>query len=677
MRKLIIKHLRLINFKGIRQASATFGRTATTVSGDNGTGKSTIADAFAWLLFGKNAAGSADTQFGIKTVDADGHPIPDLDHEVEGAFSLIDTATGAVEDFTLRRSYKEEWRTRQGETERYLGGHHTDYFWNDIPVKKSEYEARIAAVIPSEAFRLLTDPAAFLSLNWEAMRAKLTEIAGDVNPADIAEGIQRWNDLLCEMNGATLEEYRTVLGAQRKRVDAELQKIPTRKDELTRAPPATPDYAALELRKQVLESAIADIDAANSNIAERRRVQYEQAAKVQERINAQEAAKRQAKHEADMAAADARNAALRRRSEAESAIRLKEAEMQQHINGANAARRALHDVADLRTRAEALGAELVELRSQFQGIYNSCYTPGSLICPRFGHECTDPTACGKGEEEFNAAQVRSLTDMRTRGQQLNERIAAMEAEAADREATANAALNTAETRRLELESQIAQARAALPSIPATVVIDYTALPTYREAEARIAELKKQIDDIMATPGGGTPTGYVHTDAKRHAQMELDEVKRKLGLKEVIEAHERRQRELDEQTRKLAAEKAAIERKLAELEEFNVAIMNAAEERVNAHFDMVKFRMFRTLVNGNREPACIPTVRGVNIRDVNTAAQINAGLDIIQTLTRHHRFTAPIFIDNCESVATLRKPCDSQTIRLEFVKGQPLTVTPEE
>ena len=68
------------------------------------------------------------------------------------------------------------------------------------------------------------------------------------------------------------------------------------------------------------------------------------------------------------------------------------------------------------------------------------------------------------------------------------------------------------------------------------------------------------------------------------------------------------------------------------------------------------------INGGVNECCEAMVNGVPYADANRAAQINAGLDIINTIARHYGITAPVFIDNAEAVNELI-PCDSQVIRL--------------
>ena len=678
MRQLRIKRLALVNFKGIRHAEATFTEAGATISGDNGVGKSTMADAFSWLLFGKNAAGDTDQRFSIKTVDASGAFIPDLEHTVEGDFTLVDTETAEVKEIRMRRSLVEDWKTAPGETGRTLKGHHTDDYGGDIPVKKSEYEANVAEAIPAEVFKVITDPYAFLALPWETMRNKLTEITGDVKPEDVARGVADFEALLNQLSGATLEQYRQAIGAQRKRVVAELDAIPTRKDELTRATPETPDYTALEARRAELAKKIADLDAAAGSVAERRRLQYEQAGELQRQIGEQQKAQQAAIHEAEMARLEAENQQNRARREMEQRQDNLRRELRRIDQSAEGAKWMITQAETYNRDADNKEKKLAELRAQFQKLDASTYTPGALRCPRYGHICTDPEACSHGEAEFNESQAESLKALNREGCALRDGIKKLRDDAArmvseyDASRAKNDALRDAKTAELD---QVTIQLATLPPIASLPAVDPATLPKWRAAADQIAELTRQREAIMAAPVDGATAAPAYPDEKRHAQMELDEIARKLGLRAVIETNERRQKELDQQARTLAQEKANLEKKLATADAFSVALMDAVEQKVNQHFNTVQFRMFKTLVNGTKQPDCIATVNGVHYRDVNTAGQINAGLDIIETLTRFHQYTAPIFVDNCESVARLRIPEGSQVIRLEFKAGQPLTVTP--
>ena len=70
------------------------------------------------------------------------------------------------------------------------------------------------------------------------------------------------------------------------------------------------------------------------------------------------------------------------------------------------------------------------------------------------------------------------------------------------------------------------------------------------------------------------------------------------------------------------------------------------------FDIVKFKMFEQQINGGESETCICTVNGTPYSDLNTAMRVNAGLDIINTLSGHYNVIAPIFIDGRESVVNL-------------------------
>ncbi|URM37190.1 AAA family ATPase [Flavobacterium anhuiense] len=124
MKKIEIKGINLTNFKGILKLSLNFSHN-TDIFGANGTGKSTVYDAFLWLLFNKNAEEKKD--FSIKnTVDTS---LNRQDHEVEGLFEING------DPITLRKVYKEKWQKKKGSEVAEYTGNETVYFWNEVPMQ--------------------------------------------------------------------------------------------------------------------------------------------------------------------------------------------------------------------------------------------------------------------------------------------------------------------------------------------------------------------------------------------------------------------------------------------------------------------------------------------------------------------------------------------------------------
>ena len=76
MQNIHIPRLTLRNFKGHGEFTLTTTGLVTQVFGNNGLGKTTIADAYNWLLFDKDSTGKKD--FDIKPLDSKGQPAHNL-----------------------------------------------------------------------------------------------------------------------------------------------------------------------------------------------------------------------------------------------------------------------------------------------------------------------------------------------------------------------------------------------------------------------------------------------------------------------------------------------------------------------------------------------------------------------------------------------------------------------
>lgn len=689
-----IKSLTLINFKGLRNVTVTFGNDVTTISGRNGTGKTTIADGFYWLFFGKDSEGNTDSKFGIKTNDANGNFIPDLEHQVAGVFDVIDTETGEAETVELRRVYVEEWKTEKGTTERTLKGHHTDYFYNGVPLKtKTEYDAKVAAIIPEDLFKVITDPYYFLTLHWKAQREYLLRMAGTISDTDIAANRAEFSELLRRVTGKTMEEYRKEISARRGKVETQLEKIPTRKDEVTRNTPIAPDYAALETEKKQIQADLADIDAAASSAAEANRVAYEQAAKIQGEINTKKAEQNKIVFDAKEAA---RKAAYETNRVADDATRDLLQVQREETSEANYYAREKSvltaSIATAKRRKEDAEKEVTALRVRWEAVNNEQFqektyqTAGPLLCPIFGHQCADPGAVQRHQcdamaaaeafkknqdterANFYANQTARLDRMDEEGAQLNKtikeqdgEIARLTSEAAKLDTKHNEAVADFASRKANLEKVIADN----PRVSTDPTINPQNLPAWVGLQKEIDQLEARRSAITAPAPGATTD---HAAKKAQLSARLSEIDQKLGLRATIEASERRLVELDKEAATLAQEKASLQIEEDLIYDFVKDRMAEVERRVNGLFDGVEFRMYKTLVNGDKEPDCVAYIGGVRYQDKNHAGQINAGLAVINALCAFHGVNAPIFVDNAESVNEF-PPVSSQLIRLVVSNGE--------
>ncbi len=693
-RQVTLKRLTLVNFKGLRNVVVEFGDGVTTISGRNGTGKTTIADSFAWLLWGKDSEGNSDSKFGIKTNDAEGNFIPDLEHGATGLFDVVDTETGEASSVELRRVYVEEWKTPKGSTERTLSGHHTDYFFNGVPLKKAEYDAKVAAIIPEDLFKVITDPYYFLTLHWKAQREYLLTMAGKINDADVAATREEFAALLHRVTGKTMEEYKKEISVRRGRIEAQLDKIPTRKDEATRNTPVAPDYAALESEKAQIQEDLANIDAAATSEAEANRVAYEQAAKIQAEINTKRDAQAKALQDAKEAA---RAAAYETNRVADEAARdLAQIQRDEESENKYYSREKsviTASIATAKRRKEGYEAQVADLRKRWEAVNNEQFqeqqapTAGPLICPVFGHQCADPGAANRHQCDaaaalesfrknqdtaraaFIANQTARLDKMDAEGQELNRLIAAQDAEIKRLEAEAvaldtkhNAAVQDYATKKATYNNTIA----ANPRVSTDPQIDPQTLPTW-------VALQKEIDQLNARRAAVTAPTTQDAAAERQLsratlRARLSEIDQKLGLRATIKAAEARIVELDKEAATLAQEKATLQTEEALIDDFVRCRMEEVERRVNGLFDGVEFRMYKTLVNGEKEPDCVAYIGGVRYQDKNHAGQINAGLAVINALCAFHGVTAPIIVDNAESVNDFI-PVNSQLVRLVVTTGE--------
>ena len=268
----------MIGFRGERERTTTFSPNETIIAGPNGSGKSRHLDAFLWCLFGKDRNGRKDED--IKSYDEGGSTTDKAPCEV----SLTLSVDG--EPLTLRRAYVEEWVKPRGQAEEVFRGHHTDCYWDDVPVSVTEFGKRLSALIDETTFKLLTNPEYFASLKWEDQRAILFDVAHTPSIEEIAASSPEWEGLVDKLNGKSLADFRRRIAARKKKLKEDADKIQPKIDQTRILLPQWQDRKTLEPELAGIEAELTDIDKAIASSSERLRKQdkdaSEREAKIQE-----------------------------------------------------------------------------------------------------------------------------------------------------------------------------------------------------------------------------------------------------------------------------------------------------------------------------------------------------------------------------------------------------------
>lgn len=647
----------LTNFKGIRSLEVNFDPEVTNIFGDNATGKTTMMDAFLWTLFGKDSQNRAD--FNIKTLDANGKALPKLEHEVVVVISVDGVET------VFRRCYKENWVKKRGTAKEVMDGHSVDYFVDDVPYGKREYDAKVSAICPEQLFRQITNPAYFPSLKMQEQRRMLFEIVGgDITNTDVFDELitignkDLYAPLINALNsGKTLDEYKKQIVSQKNKTKGEVADIPGRIEENNRNMPEEEDWVALssdieEKENEIknIDSLIADRSKADEEEADRRRGVRQQ---IDDKYERMEEVKRQIKKVANT-----------EHDKWYSDLSAKESE----ISNLKTDIRSLEDrLPTLNNSLEEYNSQRGILLQEYKAINSETFEVdnSALVCPTCKRIFEGEDYASKLSEMQDAFQTNKSNRLKAnvqKGTTIKAKIENLQKQIQTVEQTIGEKKNLLST----LESEKQQLH---NSEPKTVDV----IEALERNEKYIA-LKKEVETLE----GSLKTDYTpadvseHINAKKALQSDIYALKERLSKREQIERTQKRINELQSQLTNMQQQIADYEQIEASILDFMKSKVSLVEKRINSAFSYVQFRMFDTQVDGTEFDTCECMVEGTPYSDLNTAAKMNAGIDIINAICRAKGVTAPIWLDNRESVCNLI-PCRSQIINLFVERGAKLTI----
>ena len=637
-----IYNLKLKNFKRIKELQIVFNRQYTNIYGKNATGKTTIFDAFKWLFFDKDSNDRKD--FNIKTLDENNNPIHFLEHEVEATL-IIDG-----QDITFKKMFKEKWVKRRGQEQQEFAGHETSYWIDEVPIKKKDYEEKINSIIPENLFKLITDPSFFNNqMSWKERRELLINISGtDITDETILNSNEQFEILKENLEGRTIEDYRKVLAAKIKELNNEKEKIPIRIDELTKTliTDHNINYEDLENEKNMCNEELQRIELEMTDIQTRAKENMKKAdqlAIAKNELN-------NLKFRLEVEHSDKYSSEAIKLNNEKSLIESKIRNNNQTIN-------------DLQIQIDTDKKRKQELYKKWDEINNTKleFDPNSFICPTCKREYeTEKIEEMKQQfvDNFNTHKDNEKQAINKEGKSINARI---------EENTKKIETLLAETEQFnknleEINLKILEYEKDKPS----ETFDVTALPQYQEKLKEIEKLEEIVNNLVSED-------ITEIQNKKSSIIEqINNIDKQLNERVVQEKTKTRIEELEKEEENIAHKIQELEAQQYQIEEFTKTKVELLENAINSNFEIVQFRLFDTQINGGLIECCDTLVNGVPFADVNNAHKIIAGLDIIKTLSKFYNITAPIFIDNRESINELCN-IDAQVISLIVTEDPELRI----
>lgn len=679
--RMILKSLRLENFKGVKDKTYEFGKT-TRVSGMNRRGKTTIGAAWYWLTSDKNYELVSNPNIRPDNIE-DCIPTVTADVDVDG------------KEITLSKMQKRKVGKpdKNGVSKVTITN---TYEINSVPKTERDFKAYLEELgFEFDKFLICSHPNVFtkdlsLKKKQDEMRKSLFAMASAKTDLEIAQMNKETADVAKLLESYKFEEIEAMNNASKKKAVEQLDTIPNQIIGLEKAK-VDVDVAEQELAKADLTRRIAECDkkiaGADHSLDELRdkemRLQLDISG-ITQTMN-RELSNRRYEIDADLCGCEDELKHL------EQTISLKENQIvgnEKAITDADAERKKI---------GEKYNAEYAKAFDEAPYLFDESkwvFDENSTVCSLCGQklpedkieqlkadfESRKEKAKADAEEKLKAKRFKFDTDKKVELNRLNT-IGTEKKELITELTKKNADLNT-EIDALKKQEQDAIAKKEelskqLSEIPSEA--DYTQNEDYVKLKA---ERDKVLADIEKLESDGADK--IVTDLKvekADLQSQLDEVNKIIAQAENNVRIDEQIADMQHKQNEYGQAKADAERILYQLKEVSKRKNGLLVEEINQHFGIVRWKLFDFQKNGEYKEVCIPTVldEETGIYKVfgdttNTGREIEAKIDICNSFQKFFNMYVPIFLDGAESINDEYVPAvDTQLILLTVSEDKQLKV----
>lgn len=637
--KMKLKKLILENF--MMYASATFDFfDITKIMGKNGKGKSSIVNAYTWLMF--NCSYDLSDNPAIRR-KVDGKTVDDMDVSVTAVFDVDGKEVTAKK--VQKRTYSKDGSSYKDDNKYYI---------NDVPKTLTAFNEYFE--IDMAVFKICSNVNAFLSKKPAEMREFLFGTVEDVTDLSIAQNTADLSELVPLLEKYTKEELEAMNKAAKAKVTKDLPVMDGQIKEKERdiQMKQDMDLSTLELQRNALKEQLAE------NVAKQtdNEKQYEEYQKLSDGIL-------ELKLELSGLQQKANLDLEKKRAEIRGEISTVDNQKREVARQISLCKQDIQRAEDAIKRNEAERTKQADL---WKAAKARVFDEDSLKCPYCGQEYP----VEKKEQlraEFEAHKAEELKQITDKGMELKAAIEKDKEELEQMQAT----LKENEDNEITLLESIKGLEAAYAEIPQSV--DITDMDQYKEIQKQIVEKESAMQSENSV-----------SDIKKQLKAEEEQLRQQLQaveseiVKSNTEVDEQRLDELRKQRMDLEQSKADAEKILDLLNELDKAKNNALSDAINSRFGIVKWVLWEYGKNGGYKNVCIPTVDGMSLLDIsaNKAKKVLGKLDICNSIQKITGNCLPVFLDDCESLdgENIKKSmeiAESQLILLQVTDDEKLKV----
>lgn len=641
MKKVTLKRLTLENWRA-QNRTVDFAER-TVVRGANGAGKSTVFDAFLWLLTGVDAQNR--TNYDLYDNTKEFTPENAVPAVTEGVFDIDGT------EYVFKRSAMQKWTRKRGTNvyEKAKSDEYT-YYIDGLAVSAKIYNERIAAIFADiEKLKLMLNVRHYQMLDWKMLRKHFADMVGIITKDELRGDYSAIEPLLAKyendptFSGDALstvkEKLRQQINPLEKRMEEFDSKIKGMKEMMPNLDGVAEAKAAIEdklKRIEDIDREIVGMGDANKPYIEKRNVEL---AAIAEKKRAIETTRREWDAKQNEPVAALRKRLIELQSEnykignANNAAKQRKASIERQIESA-------------KQQYEYFDKERDHLKAEKEQAQGRVFDENQL-CPTCG-QSLPYERIAELKKQFYERRDKDVADIIERGK----KVRAMRDEQTEIIANLEKELSEIKIESLHDETSIL---ADIESAKAMIQpFDDTALMT---------ELKDMEDNLTVVP-------VLDTEALLQEKSTLN---REIQELQAVVAKESR---LESDNAKIAAKEAERTATGMELAKygglFNKCVEREREwasivrDRANRYLHHCKVEMTEINKSGEINDICTVTIDGVDVGVANTARQIMAGIDIAKAFQTNAELDMPMFVDNAEQITDNNIPVISNQMILTYV-----------